>query len=158
MKRLLFTAAAIAVLAAACGGGGGDHSSMNKDGSTSTSAAVGGAGKTVNIDMVDIAYEPKTLSVQRGERVEFVFNNKGAIAHDAFIGDTAAQADHEKEMREGQDGSMAGGHGKSDKAITVDSGKTGSLSYTFDKPGTFEIGCHQPGHYTAGMKIAVTVA
>lgn len=67
-------------------------------------------------------------------------------------------------MREGDEGSGGGGHdmgdGDKDKdAITVEPGKTGKLTYTFERTGTVEIGCHQPGHYyTAGMKIAVQVA
>ena len=32
-----------------------------------------------------------------------------------------------------------------------------SLAHTFDDTGAIEIGCHQPGHYKAGMKIAVEV-
>jgi uncharacterized cupredoxin-like copper-binding protein len=31
------------------------------------------------------------------------------------------------------------------------------LTTRFDRAGTFEIGCHEPGHDTAGMKITVTV-
>lgn len=158
MRRMLFAAAALAVVTAACGGGNGDHSAMDMDKSTGTTGGAAAASRTVEVDMVDIAFEPKTLSVQRGERVEFVFHNKGKLAHDAFIGDTAAQADHEKEMHEGKEGSMAGGHGMGETVITVDPGKTGSLTYTFAEPGTLEIGCHQVGHYAAGMKIAVTVA
>jgi uncharacterized cupredoxin-like copper-binding protein len=158
MKRTLLAAAILAIVTAACGNGK-DHSTMNMEGSTGTTGATAAATRTVDIDMVDIAYEPKTLSAQRGERIEFVFHNKGKIPHDAFIGDTAVQADHEKEMHEGTKGSMTG-HGMGDdaKAITVDAGQTGRLTYTFDHPGTIEIGCHQPGHYAAGMKVAVTVA
>ena len=157
MKRTLVAAALVALFATACGGGNGDHSNMKMEGSTGTTGAAASPTRTVDIDMLDIAYEPKTLSVQRGERVEIVFHNKGKIAHDAFLGDTAAQADHEKEMRETKEGSMAG-HGTGDTAITVDPGQTGRLTHTFDKTGTVEIGCHQVGHYAAGMKIAVTVA
>lgn len=157
MRRILLAAAALVIITAACGGGNGDHSTMDMDKSTVTTGAAAAPTRTVEIDMVDIAFEPKTLSVQRGERIEFVFHNKGAIAHDAFIGDTAAQADHEKAMHEGKEGSMAAGHGMGDTAITVDPGQTGRLIHTFDKPGTIEIGCHQPGHYAAGMKIAVQV-
>jgi uncharacterized cupredoxin-like copper-binding protein len=160
MKRLLFAAAVIAIITAACGGGDGDgddHSKMDMGESTATTGATGAVTRTVEITMVDIAFEPKTLSVQRGERIEFVFHNRGNISHDAFFGETAAQADHEKEMREmeGEGHDMAAGEAN---AITVEAGKTGRLTYTFDKPGTIEIGCHQPGHYAAGMKIAVTVA
>ena len=156
MKPTVVAAALVALLATACGGGNGDHSSMNMDGSTGTTGAAAAPTRTVNIAMVDIAYEPKTLSVQQGERIEFVFDNKGSIRHDAFIGDAAAQAEHEKEAME--EGSMAGGHGMGDTAITVEPGQTDRLTYTFDKPGTIEIGCHEPGHYAAGMKVIVTVA
>ena len=156
MKRTLVAATLVALFATACGGGSKDHSNMNMEGSTGTSGAAAGSTKTIDVDMVDIAYEPKTLSFQRGERVDFVFHNKGKIAHDAFIGDTGAQADHEKEMQE--QGSMAGGHGMGDTAITVEPGQTGRVTHTFDKAGTVEIGCHQPGHYAAGMKTLITVA
>jgi uncharacterized cupredoxin-like copper-binding protein len=158
MKRTLIAAVLLAIVTAACGGGK-DHSTMNMDESTGTTGPTAAPTRTVDIDMVDIAYDPKTLSVQRGERIEFVFHNKGKIVHDAFIGEPAAQADHENEMREGKGDSMSGGHGMGHdaRAITVDAGQTGRLAYTFDRPGTIEIGCHQPGHYAAGMKVAVIV-
>lgn len=153
MKLTVAAAALVALVATACGNGG-DDPSMNMGGSTGSTAAGAAATKTVEITMVDIAYEPKTLSVKQGERIEFVFQNKGAVMHDAFVGDAAAQAEHEKEMVEGKKGADSA----SDTAITVEPGKTGRLTYTFDKPGTIEIGCHEPGHYTAGMKVLVTVA
>ena len=157
MKRTVI-AALVALLATACGGGKSDQAAMNMGGSTSsTGATVSSATKTIDIDMVDIGYEPKSLSAQRGERIEFVFHNTGKIPHDAFIGDTAAQADHEQKMRDAKGGSMID-HGMGGTAITVDAGQTGQLMYTFDTTGTIEIGCHQPGHYAAGMKLAVTVA
>jgi uncharacterized cupredoxin-like copper-binding protein len=143
MKRTAVAAALVALFATACGGGHGDRASS-------------APARTVDINMEDITFQPATFSAQRGERVRFVFHNQGKVPHDAFIGDPAAQADHEREMRQGS----AGGHsmhGDSD-AITVDPGKTGSLTHTFDHTGTIEIGCHQPGHYAAGMKVAVTVA
>ena len=34
---------------------------------------------------------------------------------------------------------------------------SGELTHTFDDAGTIEIGCHQPGHYDAGMTITVEV-
>lgn len=52
---------------------------------------------------------------------------------------------------------MGHGHGTDEQAITVEPGASGSLTYTFDTPGTYEIGCHQPGHYAAGMTITVIV-
>jgi uncharacterized cupredoxin-like copper-binding protein len=119
----------------------------------------------VDINMVDIAYEPSTVEVQAGETVRFVFHNEGATLHDAFIGDAAAQADHAREMRivtadshPMGEGTMAHASADGSAGINVAPSETGEITYTFDQPGTLEIGCHEPGHYEAGMKVAVTVA
>jgi len=143
VKRILILASIIALLATGCGGGHDDQVSAAPT-------------RTVDIDMEDIAFQPTTFTAQRGERVRFVFHNRGKLPHDAFIGDAQAQADHEREMRRSDDDTH-GTHGGG-KGITVDPGKTGTLTHTFDRKGTIEIGCHQPGHYAAGMKVAVTVA
>lgn len=146
---LLAAVAGIAVVAAACGG----------DDSTDT-ADSDRADRTVQIRMVDIAFEPDRVDVAAGETVRFVFTNDGDVAHDAFVGDRAAQADHEQQMRDADDDSGSGmdhegGGEEGDGAITVEPGGTGELTYTFEEAGTVEIGCHQPGHYDAGMKIDV---
>lgn len=147
-SRPLFAVFAGALtLTAACGGDDG-----------AGGATPGGTDvRTVRIDMVDIGFEPAALEVAQGETIRFVFTNTGAITHDAFIGDPAEQTEHAKQMR-GVDGSHHGAHGDDEEqAITVDPGDTGDLTYTFDEAGTFQIGCHQPGHYAAGMKIDVAV-
>ena len=148
MKRTAVAAAILALVTAACGGGHGEHSDK-------------ASSRTVDVDMVDIAFKPATFAAQPGERVRFVFHNRGAVPHDAFIGDAAAQGEHERAMRGGNEGSDSAhglhGGGMSD-AITVDPGQSGELTYTFDRTATVEIGCHQPGHYAAGMKLAVRVA
>ena len=41
--------------------------------------------------------------------------------------------------------------------VTVASGETKELTWAFTEPGTVLIGCHQPGHYAAGMKGQITV-
>lgn len=112
--------------------------------------------RTVEIEMVDIGFEPDTIEVTSGETVRFVFTNTGAVAHDAFIGDAAAQADHEAEMRDG-DMDGHGRHGDTD-AVTVKPGDSGEFTHTFDGDGPVQIGCHQEGHYDAGMRIQVEVA
>lgn len=136
--KLIPLAIAAALVAGACGG--------EKPSTTSP-------GRTVRVDMVDLAFRPSNLSVKRGETVRFVFRNQGKVAHDAFIGDQAAQAEHEKEMR-GMDGM---GHGGRDTGITVEPGKTKELTYTFKQSGKTQIACHQPGHWAAGMVASVDV-
>ena len=135
----------LVVVVAACGGSDGDAAGFGNSSST----------KTVRIEMRDIAYSPDTVEVQKGDTVRFIFTNKGKLPHDAFVGDESAQAAHEEEMR-GGGGDEHGGHGAG--GVTVKPGKTAELEETFDKAGTTFIGCHEPGHYEAGMKITVTVA
>ena len=110
--------------------------------------------RTIDVEMSEFAYAPTTVAVQAGETVKFVFHNAGLIIHDAFIGDEAAQAKHEKDMRSGD---MDKAH-HGDDGVTVEPGKTGSLTHTFERAGTLLIGCHQPAHYQAGMKLNITAA
>ncbi len=102
--------------------------------------------------MVDNAFEPTEITAKPGETIRFVFDNSGKVTHDAFIGDGDAQDKHADEMADASGMHHGGGEG-----ILVDAGKRGELIHTFDKAGSFEIGCHQPGHYEAGMKVVVTV-
>lgn len=150
----------IAVLAAGTGCGGGSHSNakdMGMAASTTATTAVAG-GRTVDVEMRDIAYSPAAVAVHAGETVTFVFHNMGQAEHEAFLGDAAAQADHEQKMESGGTTGGMGGMGAGGDEVKVGPGQTGSLSHTF-KPGeALMIGCHEPGHYAAGMKVALTVS
>ena len=144
-KLTVGIAAGLALLTAACGGD--DVAGSDPD------------GRRVEVTMVDTAFEPETLQVAKGEAVRFTFTNDGKIRHEAYVGTPDDQADHGKEMAEG---TSSGGHdddhaGGDDDKISLEPGKRGDLTYRFDEAGTYEIGCHEPGHYAAGMKITVTV-
>lgn len=174
MKRL--TAIIVILIAgagtlAACGGG------------QSTTAT--GGGRVVAIEMRDIAFSPTSVTASKGETITFRFTNKGKVVHEALIGDQATQQEHAMSMSmsssPGESSSMSmsstsssptdtgmggmnmGGATTSNpssasKMLTLDPGKKGELTYTFDQPGSFLIGCHQPGHYEAGMRVAITVS
>ena len=150
VRRLPLIAAtvALATLVAACG-------ETRESGSATTvgAAATPSGARTVDVAMQDIKFDQTTLTVTAGETIDFRFTNTGKIAHDAFIGDNDAQMEHETEMA--QMGNMS--HSADEAAITVQPGAAGELAYTFTEPGTYEVGCHQPGHYGAGMKIEVIV-
>lgn len=140
---------ALAALVAACGQTRESSSAATPDAGASPAGA-----RTVDIAMEDIKFDQTTLTVKTGETIDFRFTNTGQIPHDAFIGDAAAQMEHDDEMAHMGDTSA---HSMGEAAVTVQPGAAGELSYTFAEPGTYEVGCHQPGHYGAGMKIAVTV-
>ena len=150
-KVLTFGTAGLMALAVA-GCGGGSHHGESHDSTAGGSTAE--PARTVDVTMKDIAYEPTALTLKPGETVKFVFHNQGQIRHDAFLGDEMAQEAHEKEMQ-GEGGGMSG-HGD-ENGIKVDPGKTGELTHTFKAGEALLIGCHEAGHYAAGMKVALTV-
>lgn len=121
--------------------------------------------RTIEIEMRDIAFSPDEVDVQAGETVRFVFTNTGAVRHDAFIGDEAAQDDHEMEMRGsgdmgdmGEDGGGDGHDSMSDEGgITVEPGETGEITHTFAEGDELLVGCHEAGHYEAGMRVMINV-
>lgn len=111
--------------------------------------------RTIDVRMVDIAFDPTTIDVEAGETVRFRFTNDGELPHDAFIGDDAAQEEHGEEMAE----ASHGGHGEDDsQAVTVEPGATAELVHTFVGDESIRIGCHQPGHYEAGMVLDLTIS
>lgn len=137
--------AALALFLGACG---------DSDGGTASGGSK--AAKAVEIKMIDTAYEPDEIEVAKGQEVRLVFVNDGKLRHEAYVGDPDEQKDHEEKMSAGAgsgDHNMGGGNPK----VTVEPGKEGDLTYRFEEAGTFEIGCHEPGHYDAGMKITVVV-
>jgi uncharacterized cupredoxin-like copper-binding protein len=156
---------ALAVLGlAACGGGGSDSDGGGLAAGDPSGSGPGDGARTVEVDMVDNAFSPSTVEVADGETVRFVFTNEGDVRHDAVIGDEAAQAEHEDEMRSA--GTASGGevesmdHGAegegSGGGITLEPGETGELAYTSTAGGEVLIGCHEPGHYDAGMRLSIT--
>lgn len=145
MSRSLRTVLAglLVVTVAACGG------------DDETAGNGGKASRTIEVDMVDIAFEPSDIEVHAGETVRFVFTNAGDVPHDAFIGDHDAQADHAADMADDH----GGGHGDGDDAITVEPGDRAELTHTFSADDDeLLIGCHQPGHYDAGMVTTIHVS
>jgi len=143
----------------------------------SDDGASAGGERLIEVEMKDNAFSPEIVTVEAGQQVRFVFDNVGEADHEAILGDEDFQAEHEEEMNppttEGDDSSdsSTGGatthetnddmeHGSMDpNGITVEPGEKGELSRTFaaDDDGIV-IGCHEPGHYAAGMLIKVSVS
>lgn len=143
-RKLLVLSLLLTLVATACGGDDGGED----------------ATRTIEVDMVDIAFEPSSIDVEAGETVRFVFSNEGEAVHEGYLGDEQAQEEHDAERSgDGHDGEEMQGmeHGGDEEAVVVDPGDTGELTYTFEEPGQIQIGCHQPGHYEAGMVIDVNV-
>jgi uncharacterized cupredoxin-like copper-binding protein len=119
-------------------------------------ACSGGDGApTINVSMSDdMRYDPARYDVNAGETVTFEITNSGQARHEFFIGTAEEHEAHADEMREAEHGDDAHAN---PSAVRLDGGKRGSLTYTFEESGDLLIGCHEPGHYEAGMVAPVTV-
>lgn len=131
----------------ACGPGNGEASAdLPSDADPRTITA------TLSDDMAIQLSESESES-EVGETVRFEITNAGAIPHEFYVGDAEAQEHHAEEMAE-----MGGmGHDEPD-GVAVEPGATETFEYTFEQAGEILAGCHEPGHYEAGMVTSMTVA
>lgn len=133
-------------------------------------ASVSVSKSPIAVTMVDNRFEPAQVTVKKGTPVTFRFANDGKLTHEALIANSAMQDEHAKQMASGESGAMGdmnhggdmgdmGGmsHEGTASAVTVQPGKSATLTTTFEATGTMLIGCHQPGHYEAGMKATIHV-
>lgn len=142
MRRMtLLLSAGLALLLAACGSGDGPQASGPAGAATVTA--------TLSDDM---AIELSESEFRVGDTVRFEITNTGAAVHEFYLGDAEAQEDHAEEMA---DGGMA--H-DDDDGVSVAPGATETLEYTFERAGEILVGCHEPGHYEAGMVTTMVVA
>jgi uncharacterized cupredoxin-like copper-binding protein len=142
-RRQIAVLAVLALVVAAC----------SSAGSSPTAPADASPATRIEVTLADaLRIEPAAMTVPAGVPVTFVVSNIGALEHEFYLGDEAAQADHEAEMME------MGGMGHDEpEGIAVAPGETKELTYTFDAPGELLAGCHVEGHYGGGMKAAISV-
>jgi len=114
-----------------------------------SAAPLSGEVKVVMDDTMRFAPDP--ITVKASEEVTFVVTNDGLIVHEFFVGTADEQVEHAAEMAAG---GMSHGH---DNALSLKAGESGSLTMTFADAGSLIIGCHEPGHYDAGMVATLTV-
>ncbi|MFT5223251.1 MAG: putative cupredoxin-like copper-binding protein [Glaciecola sp.] len=112
------------------------------------------ADRSIEIEAVDIAFDPTSIEVGLGETITFVITNSGASVHEFTLGTSSVQDEHEEEMQD-----MAGGMMMADEpnAIAIAAGETKEITWSFTQAGEVLYGCHQPSHYDAGMVGTITV-
>jgi uncharacterized cupredoxin-like copper-binding protein len=78
----------------------------------------------------------------------------GAIPHDFTLGDEVVQDEHEAEMVE-----MGGQMEMHDEPnlLSMQPGETKEITWTFTEAGQILMGCHQSGHYAAGMLGTISI-
>lgn len=143
-KRTVVTAVLAIISAAAVGACASDT-----DGSAGTSKGV----RTVEIRALDTnRFEPSSLTAEAGEKIRFVVTNSGRLAHEFVLGDEDVQAAHEEQM-----GEMGHMQEEALAALELKAGETKEATVTLESAGTVLFGCHEPGHYQAGMVGTISV-
>jgi plastocyanin len=108
----------IGLAAAGCGGGGGGDSSSAPASSAPASSAPSASGKTATVDMKNIQFNPKALTVSKGTTV--TWTNSDSVGHDVT-----------KET----------GPGPKFQSGTGDIGSGETYKVTFNDPGTIKYEC-----------------
>lgn len=135
------------------------------------------ADRTIDVMMVDTAYNFSEISVTRGETIRFRIRNAGELLHEFNIGSAAMHTDHQREMQRMVDIGLMDAtsltpqpaprddgtvnlkeeamHHTDPNALLLEPGQSGELTWTFDTlpadKATLQFACNLPGHYTAGM-------
>lgn len=104
---------------------------------------------TATLTEYRIALDPARPTIHAGEHVRFVIENKGKLAHEFMITNTA-MAGMQMNMKQMDAMSLATVTPKQ-----LPPGATVTLDVVFKDPGTYELACHLPGH--EAMKTTVTV-
>ncbi|MGZ9710175.1 cupredoxin domain-containing protein [Glaciimonas sp. GNP009] len=109
--------------------------------------------KTIEIDMNDARrFTPATISIKRGETVKFVVKNTGQVKHEIVLGSILELKEHAALMIKFPEMEHS-----DPNQVSVEPGKTGELIWQFNKAGTFDFACLQPGHFEAGMRGNIVV-
>lgn len=140
-----------ALLVAACSSAGTIPSTPAASASVAPAAST--AATRIEVKLTDsLRMEPAQMSVKAGVPVTFVVTNSGPTDHEFYLGDEAAQMEHEQEM-------MAMGVMTHDEpeGIGLKPGETKELTYAFAAAGQTLAGRHVADHYGSGMKAAITV-
>jgi uncharacterized cupredoxin-like copper-binding protein len=133
-RRVAVAVAGVSLFAlAACSGGAGG-------------ASGGGAagGNTVAVTTNNYKFQTNTTTYASGQPIKFDVRNSDTVAHEFLI-----MPKGEKDPAKKLAGVLEN---------DLPAGKSASVSFTFPAKGDYEIACHIPGHYEAGMVLPISVS
>jgi uncharacterized cupredoxin-like copper-binding protein len=113
-----------------------------------TAASTGGAladAEEVAVTLTEFSVTLAPATLHAGRPYAFVVTNKGTVTHEFVI--ERPGATHEPLM-EGDQMAMFEG---------IAPGETRMLGWVFTEPGSYQLACHEPGHYEAGQVLTIEV-
>jgi uncharacterized cupredoxin-like copper-binding protein len=106
---------------------------------------VSAAATTVEVTLADMTITSSLTTFKVGQPYEFVVTNVGEVEHEMVI---EHRGDNDKPMEV---------DGQESEAPDIEPGKTATLTWTFTEPGEYQLACHVPEHYEAGMVLPIEV-
>lgn len=128
---LFVLSSAFALACSSSGGGGG-------------AAGGGSAAQEVKATTTEFKFDGAPATLKSGQSYKFTVTNSGTVAHEFMIMPRGV-TDHSKALLSITEAELA-------------PGKTVTKEATLSQKGDFEIACHVPGHYEAGMHSNVTIS
>jgi uncharacterized cupredoxin-like copper-binding protein/predicted ester cyclase len=100
---------------------------------------------TVEVKLAEMTITPSLTTFTVGQPYAFVVTNVGQTEHEMVI---ERRGDIDKPLEV---------NGQESEAPDIEPGKTKTLTWTFTEPGEYQLACHIPGHYEAGMVTPIEV-
>ena len=97
-------------------------------------------------------FTPDKIEVKQNETVNIVLKNQGKILHEFVLGNKKELEEHAALMIKFPDMEHSAPY-----MMHVPPGKTGRITWTFNRAGEFDFACLIAGHYQAGMVGKITV-
>ncbi len=131
ISRIVMLVAALSLVAAACGD--------DDDSGSDTTSAGGGGSTSITASASEFAFDPDSWSVAADTPITVAFSNTGADEHNLTVLSETISA--EGDYNEGIALFILGSAG----------GESASGSLSGLAPGTYQVICSIPGHFSAGM-------
>lgn len=110
--------------------------------------------RTITLSMTDnMRFTPDKIEVKEGDTIKLVMKNTGKVMHEMVIGTKKELDEHAALMVK-----FPGMEHDEPYMTHVAPGKTGEITWRFNRAGNFDFACLIAGHYQAGMVGKITVA
>lgn len=98
----------------------------------------------VQVTLSEFKVELSKTNLPAGTVVNYVITNTGKVTHELVL-EKAGAVDTPLEL-----------NGKGQEAEDIEPGTTRTVEWTIPDAGNFQLACHVPGHFEAGMKALFT--
>jgi len=121
-----------------------DRAAKSEPGLVSQFVVVPADTPTLTVQLGDFSVTPGSTELQAGKPYLFEVTNTGAATHE-FVVEPATAVDEPLTK-------VANGAKVEAEAEDIAPGQTKVVLWTFPTPGDYQMACHVPGHFEAGMK------